>query len=97
MKIENSHINELRTEILSEYNNTQYLRISKEHSFDNIRGTKLWNLWCGINDIGINVRDLDRIIKQSNDDEHVIQLLTDLRDSLKHEFEKIYQTQKGKV
>lgn len=54
MIVSREDILKLKSEICGRYGNAQYLSISGKHDFDDVRGTKLWNLWYGDKELSIS-------------------------------------------
>lgn len=53
MIVTNDDIIRLMNEIRFDFSNSQYLSISGEHDFENVRGSRLWYLWYGLENLSI--------------------------------------------
>lgn len=83
----------IKTDILANYGNTAYLRMSKNTAFDEVIGTELWNLWYGGIDVVLSVAQLEDEHKKAKRNADLMSEFEEkivwLSDSLKKEFDKI--------
>ncbi len=86
-------IQNLITEILSDYGNTAYLRISGKNDFDEVRGSTLWILWYGSSYEDFCVRTIEyynnEYLQKKYDGSKLLQRLKRLKNNLETEFLKI--------
>lgn len=79
--------------ILSNYGNTAYLNKTKSHSFDDVRGTRLWKLWYGESFSDFCVRTLEDKFKKCKQNALYLSEFTSnlqaLESSLQEEFNNL--------
>ncbi|MBK5244768.1 MAG: hypothetical protein JJE18_07050 [Eubacteriaceae bacterium] len=97
----NETIETIKTDILANYGNTAYLKMSKNTTFDEAIGTKLWALWYGGIDTVFCVAQLEDEYRKAKRNDDLISTFEEkivwLSDSLKKEFDKIKNLKKGET
>ncbi|MBQ0038029.1 MAG: hypothetical protein KBS74_05090 [Clostridiales bacterium] len=84
-------IEELMVEILADYGNTAYLRLTQDNQFELARSSPLWGLWYA--DDYLSVRNMERRYEKVKHNEYsgheLYKELLDLRDKLNQQFFEI--------
>ena len=93
-------IQEMMQEVLCNYGNTAFLRRTKEHDFDSVRGTAIWKLWYGEHFTDFCVRTMEGEYKKALQDPELMPVFADnlkkLLNSLKVEFDRYIMQKEGK-
>lgn len=83
----NKRIINKRVDILCKFNQTQYLLITKERNFENVRNTKLWDLWYGDN---ISLLKMEELYTLAKNEVIIKESFYELVETLYIEFETIF-------
>lgn len=91
MTVSNKDVLKLRSEICCNFGNPQYLAVSGERDFDNVRGTRLWLLWYGDKKLSIANMDAEynRYLAGKCSAKQFYKRLRHLKRCFKYEFFKI--------